>query len=70
MVTEAARGLLDWALPRARPAYVSANVFADNPISARVLEKLGFVLVGEDSVFSLSRQAHVPTLFYCYELSH
>ena len=70
IATEAARGLLDWALPRAQPDYVAANVFADNPSSARVLEKLGFVLVGEDSVFSLSRQAHVPTLFYRYELSH
>ena len=68
--TEAARGLLDWALSREQPDYVAVNVFADNPISARVLEKLGFVLVGEDSVFSLSRQAHVPTLLYRYELSH
>lgn len=44
--TEAARALLDWAFGALDLNRVQAEVDTRNPASARVLEKLGFVLEG------------------------
>ncbi|MEL6235408.1 MAG: GNAT family N-acetyltransferase [Pseudomonadota bacterium] len=43
-----------------------ATVFADNPVSAHVIERAGFVRVGKASVFCVARDAAVPAeLFLC-----
>jgi len=65
--TEAARGLLNVAHSQIRSLVVVANVYKENVVSAQVLRKLGFTATGEDEVFSLSRQARVPTFTYRYE---
>ena len=65
--TEAARGLLNVAHLQIRSLVVVANVYKENVVSAQVLRKLGFTATGEDEVFSLSRQAQVPTFTYRYE---
>jgi RimJ/RimL family protein N-acetyltransferase len=44
--TEAAKGVLDWAKRRGVRAAASGH-YADNPASARVLEKAGFLYTGE-----------------------
>ncbi len=46
VMTEAIRCFTAWAMPRFELTRVYAEVFADNPASARVLEKAGFVRVG------------------------
>ncbi len=53
LITAAIRGFTAWAMPRFQLTRVYAEVFADNPASARVLEKAGFTRVG------LLRQAAV-----------
>jgi ribosomal-protein-alanine N-acetyltransferase len=46
IATAAIRCFLSWAMPRFELTRAYAEVFADNPASARVLEKAGFVRVG------------------------
>ncbi len=46
IMTAAIRAFTSWAMPRFELTRVYAEVFADNPSSARVLEKAGFVRVG------------------------
>ena len=65
--TEAARGLLHLAHSQIHSLVVVANVYKENVVSAQVLRKLGFTATGEGEVFSLSRQAQVPTFTYRYE---
>lgn len=60
-MTEAARRLLahgftDHGLPK-----VSSSVFADNPASLRVQQKLGFVVTGRGETWCRSRGEYVPT---------
>lgn len=43
---------------------VFAEVFQDNPVSARVLTNAGFVYLGEAEAYSVARQATVPTWTY------
>jgi len=43
---------------------VFASVFQDNPASARVLAKCGFRYLGDAEVFSVARNATVPTWTY------
>ena len=62
--TEAVRGLLDHAGPGLQAATIKARVHKGNAASARVLEKTGFTIVGEEEAFSLSRQESVP----CFNL--
>ena len=45
-----------------------ASVFQDNPASAKILTKIGFVLIGESEVFSLARGAMVDTWDYVMRL--
>lgn len=57
--TEAAAAVLDAAFAAAIAA-VEAGVYADNPASRRVLEKLGFVESGQDEAFCPARGVVVP----------
>jgi len=42
-----------------------AEVFQDNPASARVLTNAGFEYIGEAEAHSVARAANVPTWTYC-----
>ena len=64
--TEACRGLLEFAQIRTSVNCVNANAFKENFRSSQVLQKLGFVQVGEGEVFSLSRQQSIRCLHYEY----
>jgi RimJ/RimL family protein N-acetyltransferase len=61
--SEAVEGVVGYA---ARTGWLelSAFVFQDNPASARVLTRAGFVYEGEGDVFSLARGAMVPSFRY------
>ncbi|MEO9968274.1 MAG: GNAT family N-acetyltransferase [Hyphomonadaceae bacterium] len=63
-VTEAARGLLDWANHEMGiNRFVSGHIF-DNPASGRVLIKLGFELAGEIQMYVSGRGCEVRSLRY------
>lgn len=59
--TEALLTVMDWASRRAASGYITADVFHDNPASARVLTKAGFVETGNSARFSLARNANEAT---------
>ncbi|MFD0981261.1 GNAT family N-acetyltransferase [Tropicimonas aquimaris] len=48
---------------------IFAEVFQDNPISARILTNAGFEYLGDAEVFSVARNATVPTWTYLKKLS-
>lgn len=58
-MTEAARALIAHAFATRDIKAVSSSVFADNPASMRVQQKLGFVLTGARRTWSRSRQEQV-----------
>jgi RimJ/RimL family protein N-acetyltransferase len=60
VATEALAGLL-WAVPQ-RPLF--GRCAADNAGSARVLERNGFVLVGEETAFAAARGTDIRELIY------
>lgn len=60
-MTEAAGALIAHAFATRGLHAISSSVFADNPASMRVQEKLGFVVSGARQTWSRSRQAQVPT---------
>ncbi|QDY99894.1 GNAT family N-acetyltransferase [Nitratireductor mangrovi] len=60
-MTEAAGALIAHAFATRGIHAISSSVFADNPASMRVQEKLGFVVSGARQTWSRSRQAQVPT---------
>lgn len=43
---------------------VFAQVFQDNPVSARVLTNAGFIYLGDAEAYSVAREANVPTWTY------
>lgn len=47
---------------------VFAEVFHDNPVSARILTNAGFEYIGDAEAWSLARNAAVPTWTYLYRL--
>lgn len=59
LMTEAAGALLDHAFSTRSVRAVRSSVFADNPASVRVQEKLGFTVTGADEAWSLARAAAV-----------
>ncbi len=61
--SEALEGLLPSAAAAGWRA-LAAEVFQDNPASAKVLTRAGFAYEGEGEVFSLARGAMVPTFRY------
>ncbi|MGV6813206.1 MAG: GNAT family N-acetyltransferase [Brevirhabdus sp.] len=66
IASEAVATLLE-ANPLGNSAYF-AQVFQDNPGSARVLTNHGFEYIGDAEAFSVSRGANVPTWTYCRKL--
>jgi [ribosomal protein S5]-alanine N-acetyltransferase len=54
--TEALTAVLDWVSRNLAIGEIFADVFVDNPASARVLAKLGFVETGSRARFSLARE--------------
>ena len=64
--TEACKGLLESAQISTSFKCINANVYKENFRSSQVLQKLGFVQVGEKEVFSLSRQQNIGCLHYEY----
>jgi RimJ/RimL family protein N-acetyltransferase len=66
--SEAVEGVVGYA-DAAGWRELSAFVFQDNPASARVLTRAGFVYEGDGEVFSLARGAMVPSFRYRRRLS-
>ncbi|MBL4918954.1 GNAT family N-acetyltransferase [Szabonella alba] len=66
--SEALRALLE-ANPMGNCA-IFAEVFQDNPGSARVLTNCGFDYLGDAETFSVARNARVPTWTYIRKLSN
>ncbi|PTX56021.1 RimJ/RimL family protein N-acetyltransferase [Litoreibacter ponti] len=65
--SEAARAMLDAAIPRFELSEVVASAFQDNPASQAVLTKLGFKVIAEKEVTVPARLE--PTMIYKYRLS-
>ena len=60
---EAAGALCEEIRDRLAPPRITAGHFADNPVSGRLLEKLGFTYTGrETQLFSVGRMAYVTSL--------
>ncbi len=58
-----------WCRPiRCRSRTIFAEVFQDNPGSARVLTNCGFEYIGDAESFSVARNARVPTWTYLKKL--
>ncbi len=69
--TEACAAALETFEATNGPTPIHADVFKDNPASARVLEKLGFVCMGDSpDLFSMARLAKSPGLAFLREPSH
>ena len=64
VATEAAQALLAWGEREFGVTQFVAGHFQDNPASGRVLEKLGFVRVGEKMMFSSARGGKDPAWRY------
>ena len=64
LATEALRGFLAWAFAHFGLMAVEAGALADNPASARVLEKLEFEFVRHDTCQSMARLEPAPELLY------
>ena len=67
IASSAVKALLD-ANPHGNKT-VFAEVFQDNPVSARVLTNAGFDYIGDAEAFSLARHATVPTWTYLRKLA-
>ena len=66
LASEAVRALVD-ANPQANRT-IFAEVFQDNPGSARVLTNCGFEYLGDAESFSVARDSRVPTWTYICKL--
>lgn len=66
LASEAVRALVD-TNPQANTT-IFAEVFQDNPGSARVLTNCGFEYLGDAESFSVARNARVPTWTYICKL--
>ena len=64
--TEAARALMDWARCELGVRVFTAGHFTDNPVSGKVLRKLGFVRSGSAELFGLARQRTSPCERYVW----
>ena len=64
--SEAVRALIEANPQRNRTVF--AEVFQDNPGSARVLTNAGFQYLGDAETFSVARNARVPTWTYIRKL--
>ncbi|MDE3081105.1 MAG: GNAT family N-acetyltransferase [Paracoccaceae bacterium] len=64
--SEAVRALVEANPQGARTLF--AEVFQDNPVSARVLTNCGFEYLGDAETYSVARDARVPTWTYLKKL--
>lgn len=64
IATEAAHALVDHAFAGAGFAKLTCCHFADNPASARVIEKLGFTSTGSCSCWCEARRVEAPAVQY------
>ncbi len=62
--TEAAGALIAYAFRNDACERLTCGHFLDNPASARVIEKLGFVLVGQEDCWCEARKREVPAMRY------
>lgn len=60
LATKAVKLIVQNARDHRRTGPVGADYFLDNPASGRVLEKAGFVAVGEGTSTSSARSGHIP----------
>jgi RimJ/RimL family protein N-acetyltransferase len=67
VATEAVRRLIEANPHGARTLF--AEVFQDNPVSARVLTNCGFEYLGDAEAFSVARGSRVPTWTYLHRLA-
>ncbi|MDJ0921526.1 MAG: GNAT family N-acetyltransferase [Henriciella sp.] len=63
-VTEAARGVMNWARETKSATKFMAGHYTDNPASGAVLRKLGFEPVGEVTWYARARNMDVPAKRY------
>ncbi|MFV2002941.1 MAG: GNAT family N-acetyltransferase, partial [Paracoccaceae bacterium] len=66
LASEAVRAMVEANPHGARTMF--AEVFQDNPASARVVTNAGFEYLGDAEAFSLARDANVPTWTYVKRL--
>jgi RimJ/RimL family protein N-acetyltransferase len=66
VATEAVRRLIEANPHGARTLF--AEVFQDNPVSARVLTNCGFEYLGDAEAWSVARASRVPTWTYLYRI--
>ncbi len=64
VMTEAIRSFTGWAMPRFELTRVYAEVFSENPASARVLEKAGFQRIGVLRKAAIKAGAHRDYVLY------
>ena len=67
LATEAVRVMVDANPHEAKTMF--AEVFQDNPASARVITNAGFEYLGDAEAFSVARNSTVPTWTYIRKLS-
>lgn len=60
LATEAARRVVDFAFLSLDSPFLAAGHFTDNPASARVLKRLGFIDAHLDRQWCAARREHVP----------
>ena len=70
LMTEALQRFLPWACLRFGLHQRTADHFADNPSSGRVLEKLGFVKTGSARLGSAARIGTALGYTYCLDCEH
>ncbi len=70
LATEAVGALLRHACAEAWFPFIRAIVFADNPASVHVVEKLGFRLAGEDMQKCAARKEPAPCHVYRLDCGH
>lgn len=64
VISAAIRSFTDWAMPRFQLTRVYAEVFAENPASARVLEKAGFERIGVLRKAAIKRGVYHDYILY------
>jgi len=64
--TEAATSLMQWAQAELGAKVFTAGHFTDNPVSGKVLRKLGFARTGTSELFGLARQTTSPCERYVW----
>lgn len=69
VASEAMTSVIDWASRHLSGTDIYAEVFDDNPASARVLTKAGFIHTGQSARFSLARDGSDITQTYGWKVA-